>query len=146
MGHFWLKMLAARWRLSRARETKKGQYATEQYKNKQRYMLFRWVVRSFKTAEGGGGTDDFWRYGLGRRYPVAGQAHARGQKVHGSGYNGASLSTSGSSQLIFEPQVRGRQGSAEMQPCGIFATRLFQNSPWLECRLSPAVHAAPFFG
>ena len=42
-----------------------------------------------------------------------------------SDYNGVSLSTLGSSQLIFEPQVRGRQSSEGMQPCETRAKRPF---------------------
>jgi hypothetical protein len=34
-----------------------------------------------------------------------------------SDFNGVGLSTLGSSQLIFEPQVRGGHSTAGMQPC-----------------------------
>jgi hypothetical protein len=45
------------------------------------------------------------------------------KKCEVSDCNGVSLSTLGSSQLIFESQVRGRQSSEGMQPCGMRAKR-----------------------
>ena len=49
-----------------------------------------------------------------------------------SDYNGASLSTPGSPQLTFEPQLRGRLSSDGMHPCGTRAKRPFQNAPGWE--------------
>jgi hypothetical protein len=46
-----------------------------------------------------------------------------------SGYNGVSLSTLSSSKLVLEPQVKEKQNSADLQPFGTRATRLFQRSP-----------------
>jgi hypothetical protein len=69
------------------------------------------MVREDKAKEG----DTQWQGG-----PVLGV-----KKCMVSDCNGVSLSTLGSSQLIFEPQVRGRQSSEGMQPCETRAKRPF---------------------